>query len=144
MNIRGMTEEDLEQVVELEQELFSMPWSYQGFQSALGREDTIYLVAEEEGRVAGYCGLMQILDEGDITNVAVDPSHRRKHIAQSMLSRLLELAGERGVGQVTLEVRESNLAARSLYQKLGFAEEGLRRNFYEKPVEHAVIMWKRG
>ena len=76
--------------------------------------------------------------------MAVDPSHRRKHIAQSMLSRLLDLAGERGVGQVTLEVRESNLAARSLYQKLGFAEEGLRRNFYEKPVEHAVIMWKRG
>ena len=143
VSIREMTGEDLEQVAKLEQELFSTPWSYQSFQSALSRGDTIYLVAEKDGRVVGYCGLMQILDEGDITHVAVDASCRRRHVAQSMLRHLLLLAKNRGVSQITLEVRESNLAARGLYQKLGFAEEGLRRNFYEKPTEHGVIMWKR-
>lgn len=143
VKIRRMTREDLEQVAKLEKEIFSMPWSYQSFQNALDREDTIYLVAEEDGRVAGYCGLMQILEEGDITNVAVDSSYRRCHVAQSMLSQLFCLARERGVEQITLEVRESNKAARGLYQKLGFLEEGIRKNFYEKPTEHAVIMWKR-
>lgn len=143
LEIRKMEASDLDQVAYLEQKIFSLPWTRQGLEDALKQDNTLYLVALKEQQVAGYCGLLRVLDEADITNVAVAEEYRGMRIGHQMLLKLLEEAVESGIKEFTLEVRESNQSARRLYKKLGFVEEGLRKNFYEKPIEHAVIMWMR-
>ena len=139
--IREMQPEDLDQVAEIERMIFSQPWSEQGFLSSLQSKDTLYLVAVRDGIITGYCGFLQSFDEADITNVAVHPQFQRRGIAYQMLHRLMEQGMERGVGRYTLEVRVSNEAALALYNKLGFESAGIRKNFYDKPKEDAVIMW---
>lgn len=141
--IRLMTEEDLAQVETIERENFSVPWSFDAFKESMNREDTIYLVACREAEIAGYCGMYMCLDEGEIPNVAVRDRDRCRGIGEQMLLELLSLAEERGVSSVFLEVRVSNGPARRLYERLGFEEAGIRKNFYEKPREDAVIMWKK-
>ena len=102
------------------------------------------MVACEEDEIVGYCGMYVSFDEGEIPNVAVKSTSRNRGTGEKMLAVLLEMRGsQRGVSSVFLEVRESNGAARRLYGKLGFQEAGIRKNFYEKPREHAVIMWKK-
>lgn len=135
--------EDLPEVARIEAEMFSMPWSAQGFADSLRNEDTCYLSVLCEGKIVGYCGMLRVLDEADITNVAVDSGHRGQGIGFAMLSELLKLGEESGIRSFTLEVRESNRAAIALYEKLGFVNCGIRKNFYQKPTEHAVIMWKQ-
>ncbi len=141
--IRAMQISDLEAVVCIEEKLFSQPWSKQGFLDSLQADNTIYLVALADGIVAGYCGLLQVLDEADITNVAVDEAFQRRGIARELLQELFVRAQKKGITALTLEVRKSNVPAISLYESLGFENCGIRRNFYEKPLEDAVIMWKR-
>lgn len=143
LQIRPMKAEDLPEVSRIESEIFSMPWSQKGFEDSLKKEDTTYLTVLLRGKIVGYCGLQQVLDEADITNVAVLAPYRRWGIGFAMLDELLRCAKERGVVNFTLEVRESNAAAIALYEKLGFENCGIRKNFYEKPTENAVIMWKR-
>ena len=140
--IREMEEKDLDQVVKIEEEIFSQPWSREGFLSSLRETKTLYLCAETEGKIAGYCGLLQVLDEADITNVAVSSGFRRQGIAKKMLEELIRIGLEKGIVNFTLEVRESNLPALILYEQLGFENSGTRKNFYDLPKEHAVIMWK--
>lgn len=141
--IREMRAADLPEVVKIEESIFSVPWSKRAFESSLNEENTIYLVSIVDGEIAGYCGLLCVLDEGDITNVAVKDSFRKRGVASRMLQELLDRASKRGITAFTLEVRESNAAAIALYEKLGFENCGIRKNFYEKPTENAVIMWKR-
>ena len=142
MIVREMTEEDLVQVVEIEKEIFSQPWSKEGFLGSLKEKSTLYLCVEIDGKIAGYCGLLQVLDEADITNVAVASEFRRQGIARQMLQELLRRGLGRGIKNFTLEVRESNLSAQKLYEQLGFENCGIRKNFYDFPKENAVIMWK--
>lgn len=134
---------DLQTIAQIEKEIFSMPWSKDGFAASLALPNTIYLTAREDGEIAGYCGLLQALDEADITNVAVREGYRRRGIARAMLQRLMEMGEKNGVKAFTLEVRRGNTAALALYEALGFQTAGVRKNFYEKPREDAVIMWKR-
>lgn len=143
--IRKMKQEDLAQVAAIEKNLFSIPWSQTGFADSLAQDNTIYLVAEEvyTGQIAGYCGLYQMYDEADITNVAVDVPFRRQHLAQELIRELLKQGAGQGVVAFTLEVRKSNHAAIALYEKEYFQAVGIRRGFYQKPPEDAVIMWKR-
>ena len=141
LEITEMKQEDIPAVAALEREIFSMPWSENGFLSALSSSDTLYLTARADGRVVGYCGLLQSFDEADITNVAVSPAYRGRSVGYRMLSELMEAGKTRGIERYTLEVRVSNQAALALYEKLGFASVGVRKNFYEKPKEDAVIMW---
>lgn len=142
MNIRLMMEQDLEQVSKIEKEIFSVPWSKKAFLDSLKSENTLYIVAEKDNSVAGYCGMYLSFGEGNITNVAVAPLYRRKKIAARMLDYILHLAKEKKITDVILEVRETNVPAIRLYEKIGFEEAGIRKNFYEKPVENALIMWK--
>ncbi|MGN0356084.1 MAG: ribosomal protein S18-alanine N-acetyltransferase [Muricoprocola sp.] len=142
MMVREMTEKDLDQVVQIEKEIFSQPWSKEGFLSSLKEKSTLYLCTEIDGKIAGYCGLLQVLDEADITNVAVSFAFRRQGIARQMLQELLSRGMNRGIKNFTLEVRESNLPAQKLYEQLGFENCGIRKNFYDFPRENAVIMWK--
>lgn len=144
INIRRMNREDVPAAAALERQCFSEPWSENAYLSALANENALYLVAESaDGSIAGMCGLLDILGEGDISNVAVREDFRKKGIAERMLSELMKQGRERGISEFTLEVRASNEAAIRLYEKFGFVCEGCRKNFYEKPKEDALILWKR-
>ncbi|PXV86735.1 ribosomal-protein-alanine N-acetyltransferase [Lachnotalea glycerini] len=141
--IRLMTDRDIEQVSKIENETFSMPWSKDAFREFLKRKDTIYIVAEVNNEIVGYCGLWNIVQEGNINNFAVNKQYRKKHIGFEMLTKLIEIGNEQRINAYTLEVRQSNVAAIRLYHKIGFREDGIRKNFYESPREDAIIMWYR-
>ena len=138
--IRKMTEEDVAAVAALEAENFSRPWSYDAFFQTLSDENYIVLIAKETDAFLGYCVLLCTGEEADITNVCTAPEARGKGVATEMMTALMEAGKERGVAEFFLEVRESNTPARKLYTKLGFEEIGLRKNYYEEPREHAVLM----
>ena len=139
--IRKMQPEDLAEVCKIEKDNFSLPWSEKSFWESMEREDTVFLVALEDVDVAGYIGCYCIAGAGEITNVAVKASHRRKGIGGKLLQKLYEEGVALDTREYFLEVRESNEAAIGLYLRQGFVKEGIRKNFYEKPVENAVIMW---
>jgi len=144
LEVRNMTRKDLEAVSILEKETFSIPWTKDGFEEALARADTLYLVAVMNSRLVGYCGFLHVLNEAYITNVAVEKNYRNLGVAERMLENLIKLGKQQGISAFTLEVRKSNKPAIRLYEKSGFVSAGIRKNFYEKPTEDAVIMWKHG
>lgn len=143
VTFRKMEEKDIEEVSRIEEETFSMPWSPKSFQEMIQRDNVFYIVAEEDGKILGSCGVIQALDEGDITNVVVAKESRGKGIGTKMLSYMMAEGEKNGITAYTLEVRVSNAEAIHVYEKLGFVSAGIRRNFYDKPKEDANIMWKR-
>lgn len=140
IQIREMRIDDLDQVMVIEKENFSVPWTENGFFTLLIRQDMLFLVAEEEGRILGYAGMILIPDEGEITNVSVAATARRRGIGRELLRVLFEKAKAAGIRFVYLEVRVSNEAAIRLYKQYGFVKEGIRRNYYEEPTEDAMVM----
>lgn len=140
--IRKMCEQDIDEVEQIEKEIFSVPWSAKSFLDACKNENNIYLTCIIDGEVAGYCGLWTVLGEGNITNMAVSHKHRRKGIGMALMQEMEKRGHEKEVSVFFLEVRESNAAARALYEELGYEQIGVRKRFYEKPVENAVIMSK--
>ena len=135
-----MKKEDLEQVCAIEKEAFTLPWSREAFLEGIRMKDSIYLVACEQNVVIAYCGVWVIAGEGQINNIAVAKEYRGRGAGYELLSYLLLEGEKRGVEAFTLEVRVSNEAAIRLYEKAGFEKLGIRRGFYEKPVEDAAIM----
>ncbi|MDE6313709.1 MAG: ribosomal protein S18-alanine N-acetyltransferase [Lachnospiraceae bacterium] len=142
MELRRMQPEDVKQVALIESQTFSIPWSEEAFFDSLALPHTIFVVAEEQGEIAGYCGMYTSFQEGEIVNVAVAEKYRRQGVAGRMLEFLFFEGLKKEVSSFFLEVRESNTAAIGLYECFGFRQIGLRKNFYEKPREHALIMWK--
>lgn len=142
MIFREMLVEDLDQVMEIEEDLFSVPWTREGFLTYLMKKDTMFFVVEEKEKILGFCSMMTVLDEGDILNVAVRRERQKEGIGQFLVDSILRMADMQGIRLVHLEVREGNRTARRLYERLGFKEDGLRRNYYEDPVENAVLMTK--
>ena len=140
--LRRMCAEDIGKAAEYEQQLFSEPWSEAALSDAIERKDSIYVAAIGD-TLLGYCGLYLTGEEGYINQVAVGPSFQGQGIGKEMLSRLLSEAEEAGMNACTLEVRTSNARAIALYKGLGFEEAGIRPRFYQKPVEDALIMWRR-
>ena len=140
--IRPMTEEDTFTVSQIEEEIFSLPWSQKSFSDACSNADNVYLVCEMDGVIAGYCGMWTVLGEGNITNMAVSPDYRRCGIAQTLMQAMEEYGEDKKVTSYFLEVRQSNAPAIALYEKMGYKNIGIRKRFYEKPVEDAVIMTK--
>lgn len=143
ITIRPMQEADVPYISKLEEETFSMPWSAESFLEMIQKEDQQYYVAEEDGQLLGGCGLLMVLDEGNITNVVVRPEARNRGIGTMLVQHLIAEGERAGLTAFTLEVRVSNLMAIHVYEKCGFVSEGIRPRFYEKPTEDAVIMWKR-
>lgn len=141
--VRKLQESDIEAIAEIEADSFSLPWSPQDFADLLGRNDCTYLVAEVDGVLAGSCGMTTICQEGNIDNVVVAKTFRGMGVAQKLLQELLTRGEADGVEAFTLEVRVSNAPAIHVYEKMGFVSEGIRPGFYEKPVEDAMIMWRR-
>lgn len=144
-HIRKMCSGDLEKVTALEAACFSMPWKYKDFEEALTNPHRVYLVAEtDEKQIVGGCMLTEIAGEGDISNVAVDERFRGRYIATALLQKLLIYGKEEyNINAFTLEVRSRNLPAIRLYERAGFQSEGIRKGFYDKPKDDAIIMWKR-
>ena len=140
---RRMRESDLEGAARLEKRYFSVPWTREQLGESLQSGQYLFLVAEENGQVAGYAGLLRVMDEGDVTNVVVDEAYRGKGLGTRLMAALLEEGRGCGMKEFTLEVRVSNQRAIRLYESLGFVQEGTRKRFYERPVEDALIMWKR-
>lgn len=143
IEIRKLREDDIEPISRIEADSFSMPWSPKDFADLLSRSYCTYLVAEVDGEVVGSCGMTNICNEGNIDNVVVAEQFRGRGIAQKLLQELIALGEEEGVEAFTLEVRVSNAPAIHVYEKMGFVSEGIRPGFYEKPVEDAMIMWRR-
>lgn len=143
LEIRKMTQEDSQDVWVLQKQCFSVPWSLDSIQKMFVTEGYYNLIAKQGEVLVGYIGMKTVLDEADITNVAVHPAWRRQEIGKKLLKGLLERAVQQGVCQIFLEVRESNIAARKLYTQAGFKDVDKRKNYYEKPKEDAYIMtWK--
>ena len=157
--IRRMTPEDLPGVLTVERACFTEPWSEASYRAALLQPYTTYYVAEAvvadlvpaEGtrsltaagsRIIATCGLYNLAGEGELTNVAVLPGWRGLGISRRLLERLFE-ESEDEIGDYTLEVRAGNLPAIRLYESFGFAAEGRRPGFYDRPREDALIYWKR-
>lgn len=143
ITVRKMCATDIEEVAAIEKTIFSMPWSADSFRDSLALEHTIYLTAEVDGKIAGYCGMYKLFHEGEIVNVAVKSEYRKHGVAMAMLRELIQLGEAAEIDTFLLEVRETNRPARNLYEKLGFTQMGIRKNFYEKPVENAIVMWKQ-
>ena len=140
-DIIPMTSAHLDQVAEIEKLCFSDPWSRRMLSEHLENECAATLVATTpSGTILGYAGLLVILDEGYITNVAVLPEYRRQGIAGELLGVFRRFAEGNKLAFLTLEVRESNAAARALYAKYGYKEVGVRKNYYDHPKENAIIM----
>ena len=135
--------EHIDGILAIERECFAVPWTREGLCAYLPDDMHLLVVyVDENGEPMGYIGLMYVLDEGYISNVAVSPKHRRQGIADAMLTYLTEAARERDLSFLTLEVRRSNAPAIALYEKNGFEKVGIRKKYYEKPTEDAIIMTK--
>ncbi|MCR5577310.1 MAG: ribosomal protein S18-alanine N-acetyltransferase [Oscillospiraceae bacterium] len=135
--------EHIPQIEAIERACFSVPWTAEQIGSQLRDGQHEFLAAlDESGTVLGYVGMMTVLDEGYIANVAVDPAYRRQGIADRLIARLCEIARERCLSFVTLEARASNAPAIALYEKHGFVPVGLRKAYYERPREDALLMTK--
>lgn len=131
---------DIDRLMEIEFRSFSDPWSRKGFEDALTYHYSYMLTARCLGKVAGYCCLYHILDEGEIVNVAVAPEFRGRGIGFLMLSSLIQYGREQGVRRFLLDVRVSNQPAIALYKKAGFQTLALQKNFYQNPSEDAWLM----
>ena len=117
-------------------------WSEKSIASELENELSRWFVAENDGTVAGYVGSQTVMDETDMMNVAVHPDYRRQGIAEELVTALIRALKEQASRCLTLEVRASNEPAKALYEKLGFAQVGLRKNYYRNPREDALILRK--
>ena len=130
------------QVAALEKATFSAPWPENVIRAELENPISLWLVALQDQTVVGYVGAQSVIDEADMMNIAVLPSCRRQGIAVQLVRTLCSHLKENGIERITLEVRASNMAAISLYQKLGFVQVGRRPNYYFAPKEDALIMRK--
>ena len=148
VTVCSVQEENLTAIEEIEKLCFSVPWTLEQLRSQLPGEQNVFLLAKDSsGFVLGYVGMMIVLDEGYISNVAVSPQYRRQGIADMLIRELLQEADKRALSFVTLEVRAGNAPAISLYAKHGFIPVGRRKNYYMKPREDAILMtktWLRG
>ncbi|MCD8090243.1 MAG: ribosomal protein S18-alanine N-acetyltransferase [Clostridiales bacterium] len=103
---------------------------------------TYYIICERAGRVIGYGGMWHVINEGHITNIAITPEEQGKGLGRRLMNEIINLAKEKKMIGITLEVRSSNQKAINLYESSGFKPEGIRPEYYSDTKESALIMWK--
>ena len=140
LEIRDMKANDIEGVLQVEKESFSTPWSRNLFFDELENPHTVYFVCCDGTEIIGYGGMWHVVDEGQITNIAVRKNFRGMQIGSRLLSELIGWAQKKEISVIGLEVRAGNEAARALYQKFGFVPVGRRKDYYREPTEDAVLM----
>ena len=134
-----MTKESAIFAAELEKICFSAPWSYATLCEAALREEGEFLCAFINGEFAGYAGMLCVLDEGQICNVAVCPPFRRMGVGEALMNAQRQAGLSRGLSVMMLEVRAGNAPAQHLYEKLGWENVGVRRNLYTAPREDGIL-----
>lgn len=141
--VRKMELGDIDAVLDIEENSFSIPWTRGAFVTELQKNKLAkYCVAEVNGEVAAYGGMWLVVDEAHITNIAVHPRFRGRGVGKKVVEGLIEEGHKINIYRMTLEVRRSNLTAQALYKKLGFIPCGIRPGYYEDNGEDALIMWK--
>lgn len=131
---------DAYQISLLEKECFSVPWSEASIIESIEKDYSIFLKAVADKKIVGYAGLYKTFEEGDITNIAVSDKYRRQGIGSKLIDAVFYECKKQKISNIMLEVRKSNAMAIRLYEKKGFKCIGVRKGFYQKPVEDAVIM----
>ena len=147
MLIRLMCESDLPEIMEIEEENFSVPWSKQSFRRLIHDPQAIFLVAAREDGLPvgtpvcmGFAGAVMAGEQGDVTNIAVRTTDKRQGIGRILLEALIRQTAAAGVRKLFLEVREHNTPALGLYRSSGFVQVGIRKNYYSDPAEDALVM----
>jgi len=140
IEISLMSQEHIDGIEKIEKECFSTPWSRASIESELDNPNALFLVAADSSEVLGYIGCILVCGEANITNIAVLAKARRQKIGSRLIKKLISALNEKGAELIFLEVRKSNQAAISLYQKFNFEIAGERKNFYREPCEDAYIM----
>lgn len=142
MTFRMMNVEDIDQILEVERQSFTLPWSREAFLNELTlNQYAVYIVIEDNGKIAGYCGSWVVIDESHITNIAILPEYRGRKLGEALLRKMIDISISMGAKRMTLEVRVSNTVAINLYEKLGFQKGGIRKRYYTDNHEDANIMW---
>lgn len=136
---RAMTDDDLPMIIQLERTIYPQPWSERVFTDELSRHDRVYVVAEAEGEIVGFGGLMLIEGDAHVTTLAVRPEARHNGLGTRLMLQLIHAGLERGSRNLTLEVRSTNVGAQRLYEKFDMTAVGLRKHYYRD--DDAVIMW---
>lgn len=140
MVVRRAGPNDCEVVAAAEKMLFTDPWSRRSFTELVDRPGVQFLVATQDDVVAGYAIAYSAADEAELANLAVVPTRQRHGVGRRLLDAVLGAVQREGAVEIWLEVRQSNAAARALYDRAGFTEVGLRRRYYDRPVEDAIVM----
>lgn len=140
--LRNMTEADVVAVAELEKQIFSDAWTETSLSETLKQPQAQILVAKEKEVIVGYAILYYVLDEGELARIAVRDAYQRQGVGHQLMECVFKTCKEQGITRILLEVRESNERARNFYKKHGFEEDGIRKNFYQMPTEHAILMSK--
>ncbi|GAA4073506.1 ribosomal protein S18-alanine N-acetyltransferase [Amphibacillus indicireducens] len=142
--IRPMGLSDLDQVEEIERRSFATIWTKSLYKKELLENSfACYFVIEKEQQMIGFCGLWLVIDEAQVTNIAIDPTYRGQGYGTLLFQYMIKYAMTKGATNLSLEVRESNNQAQKLYQKFGLEKAGIRNNYYTDNNEDAIVMWVR-
>ena len=142
IDLQFMSGGQIDEVTQIELDSFAVPWSRRDFEQELNNKNAIYIIASEDNKVIGYAGMWHVVNEGHIVNIAVKTEKRRMGVGTMLMKKLIDIALEKEMIGLTLEVRMSNAAGQRLYNKFGFKVEGIRRRYYSDTGEDAIIMWK--
>lgn len=137
---RKIEEAEIAKVAVLEKNIFSDAWSQDGISETYRQSNAMIVVAEEDANIVGYCIFYYVMDEAEIARIGVDENLRGQGIGRGLLNYTCAFCHENGVERLLLDVRESNTGARRFYEQYGFTVDGMRKDFYDAPKEHAVLM----
>lgn len=141
LELQTLNKSHIDGIMEIENQSFAIPWSRASVEKELSNKLAIYLVAVENDKVVGYGGMWHVVTEGYITNIAVHEDYRRQGIGDAIVKGLINIAKEKEMIGVTLEVRVSNKKAIELYRKNDFVFSGIRKEYYDDNKEDAFVMW---
>ena len=138
--------QQIDEILAIEEASFTNPWTREMYLAELENPGVsfCFLAHDAEGHAIGFCSFWRVLDELHINNLAVSPDWRRQGVASALLTFVLTEGARLGAKRATLEVRQSNDPARSLYERFGFSVAGVRRAYYTKPMEDAIVLWRDG
>lgn len=142
VRIRNMEVTDLSKVTEVERRSFTLPWTKEIYRKEIVENHFAqYFVIEVDEEIVGFCGVWIVLDEVQVTNIAILPEYRGKGYGALLFQYMLNEVIHQGARKLSLEVRVSNKAAQSLYKKFGLRPAGKRKNYYTDNNEDALVMW---
>lgn len=140
--IRKMEKKDVPQVLQVEKASFTTPWTTEIFYHELmDNLHAYYYVVEIDGEVIGYSGMWVVIDEAQITNIAILPEYRGKKIGEKLFGHMMMTAIRLGAARLSLEVRVTNIVAQKMYRKFGLTPGGIRKSYYTDNQEDALVMW---